>query len=162
MSARTEANDETCAVCDASPTVLVGIRHRAMRRLTIDLLAAEHGCWAVEQPGPGELLAGAIARSEPDLVVVDSVDFPACCQAALRNLPPERVVVIGPEPDAGYRRRALALGAASWICRDHIGEQLSTEMRAALGCRHAPCRSASARAPSERCPPTPSPGVTQQ
>ena len=122
-----------------------------MRRLTIDLLAAEHDCWVVEQPRPGELLAGAIARTEPDLVVVDSVDFPACCQAALRTLPPERVIVIGPEPDAAYRRRALALGAAGWVCRDHVGEELSVAMRAALGCRHAPCRPGSSRAPFDRC-----------
>jgi DNA-binding NarL/FixJ family response regulator len=107
-----------------------------MRRWTGELLAAEHGCWAVAQPVPGEMLADAIGRAHPDVVIVDSVDFPACCQAALRRMPPERVIVIGPEPDRAYRARALALGAGGWVCRDHVGEELSGAMRAALGCRH--------------------------
>lgn len=148
-------------MCDASPSVLVGIRHSAMRRWTIDLLAAEHGCWTVEEPRRGELLASAIGRGQPALVIVDSVDFPACCLAALRALPPERVIVVGPEPDRAYRRRALAQGAGGWVCRDHVGEELSAAMRAALGCRHAPCWPGLRRAPSERCV-TPSPGGTQR
>ena len=56
--------------------------------------------------------------------------------AALRTLPPERVIVVGPEPDRAYRARALALGAGGWVCRDHVGEELIAAMRAALGCRH--------------------------
>lgn len=147
-------------MCDRSPTVLVGIRHGVMRRLTIDLLQSEHGCWQVEQPRARELLAGAVARTHPDLVVVDSVDFPACCLAALRALPPERVIVVGPEPEPAYRDRALAQGAGGWVCRDHVGEELSVAMRAALGCRHDQCRPASSRAPSERCV-TPTSGGSQ-
>lgn len=126
-------------MCDRSPTVLVAIRHPVMRRWIGELLAFEHGCWTVAQPGGGEMLADAIERASPALVVVDSVDFPACCQAALRALPPERVIVVGPEPDQAYRARALGLGAGGWVCRDHVGEELSGAMRAALGCRHHPC-----------------------
>lgn len=143
--------DGSCPVCDRSPTVLVGIRHRVMRRWTIDLLETEHGCWTVAAPRPGELLVDAIERSQPELVVVDDADFPACCRAALDALPPERVIVIGPEPDAAYRDHALSNGAGGWVCRDHVGEELSTAMRLALGCRHAPCPPGSGRAPSERC-----------
>ncbi len=128
-----------CPVCDASPTVLVGVRHPMMRRWTTDLLDADHGCWAVAQPRPAELLADAIERTRPALVVVDSADFPACCQAALAAIPPGRVIVIGPEPDTAYQRLALSRGAGGWVCRDHVGEELSTAMRAALGCRHRPC-----------------------
>ena len=136
-------------MCDESPTVLVGIRHPVMRHWTIDLLETEHGCWTVAAPRPGELLAGAIARSQPDLVVVDEADFPACCRAALDALAPERVVVIGPEPDAAYRAHALANGAGGWVCRDHVGEELGTAMRLALGCRHAPCPPGAASGPSD-------------
>ncbi len=71
---------EPCPVCDASPTVLVAIRHPVMRRWTGELLAAEHGCWTAVEPRSGELLVDAIARTQPDVVVVDSVDFPACCR----------------------------------------------------------------------------------
>lgn len=142
-----------CPVCDRSPTVLVAIRHPMMRRWTGELLATEHGCWTVAQPGRDELLAEAIARVRPELVVVDSVDFPACCRAALRALPPARVIVVGPEPDGAYRSRALGLGAGGWVCRDHLGEELSAAMRTALGCRHDPCPPGApiARPPSEEC-----------
>lgn len=142
---------EDCPVCDRSPTVLVGIRHPVMRRWTIELLETEHGCWTVAQPRPDELLADAIERGEPELVVVDSADFPTCCQAALATLPPERVIVIGPEPDRAFRDQALARGAAGWVCRDHIGDELSAGMRAALGCRHEPCPPAAAGAEVEPC-----------
>jgi len=142
---------EPCPACDRLPTVLVAIRHPVMRRWTGELLAAEHGCWAVVQPRAGEMLVDAIERAHPDLVIVDSVDFPACCQAALRALPSERVIVIGPEPDRAYRSHALALGAGGWVCRDHVGEELSGAMREALGCRHHPCGPGTppSRSPSE-------------
>jgi DNA-binding NarL/FixJ family response regulator len=116
-----------------------------MRRWTIELLHTEHHCWTVVQPGRDETLADAIERSQPELVVVDSVDFPACCRAALDALPRERVIVIGPEPDHAFRNQALARGAGGWVCRDHIGDELSITMRAALGCRHEPCPPSPAR-----------------
>ena len=49
------------------------------------------------------------------------------------------MIVVGPEPEAAYRHQALALGAGGWVCRDHVGEEVSAAMRAALGCRHGPC-----------------------
>lgn len=148
-----EPGDASCPVCDRSPAVLVAVRHPVMRRWAGELLDSEHGCWSVTQPGRGELLADAIARVRPELVIVDSVDFPACCQAALLALPPGRVVVVGPEPDGAYRSRALGLGAGGWVCRDHVGEELSAAMRAALGCRHRPCPpgTPAPRPPSEEC-----------
>lgn len=135
----TGALSQRCPVCDGMPTILVGIRHSAMRRWTIGLLAADHGYWSAVEPAAGELLADAIARTQPDLVVVDSVDFPDCCRATLDALPPDRGIVIGPEPDRAYRCRALTDGARGWVCRDEIGEELSATMRTALGCRDALC-----------------------
>lgn len=116
-----------------------------MRRWTIELLKTEHGCWTVVQPRVGEMLVDAIGRSQPELVVVDSVDFPACCRAALDALPPERVIVIGPEPDHAFRDQAVARGAGGWVARDHIGEEVSGAMRGALGCPHQPCPPSPAR-----------------
>ncbi len=138
---------------DRVPDVLVAIRHPTMRRWTGELLAADQGSWAVVQPRPGEMLVDAINRSHPDLVIVDSVDFPACCQAALRALPSERVIVIGPEPDRAYRSRALALGAGGWVCRDHVGEELIGAMHTALACGDHPCGAGSPpmRSPSDEC-----------
>lgn len=121
------------------PVVLDAIRHPVMRRWSDELLAAEPGCWTVAQPDPGEMLVDAIARTEPDVVLVDTVDFPACCLAALDAFPPGHVVVIGPEPDPAYRRAALAQGAAAWVSRDHVGDELAESVRTALGCPYEVC-----------------------
>lgn len=102
-----------------------------MRRWTCELLASEHG-WTIAEPTGNEMIADAIRRVRPALVVVDSVDFPACCWAALRSLPRDRVIVVGPEPDRAYRAKALALGAGGWVCRDRVAEELSALMHAAL------------------------------
>ena len=127
-----------CPLLLTLPVVLDAIRHPVMRRWSDDLLAAVPGCWTVEQPAPGEMLVDAIARTHPD-VVVDTVDFPACCLAGLNVLPPGRVVVIGPEPDLAYKYAALAQGAAAWVSRDHVGDELGTAVRTALGCPYAVC-----------------------
>lgn len=134
-----EPDAERCPVCDGSPLVLVALRHRVMRSWTDELLRTEHGCWSVAQPAAGELLVDALARTGPDLVVVDDADFPACCRTALDLFTPGRVIVVGPEPDDAYRDRALSAGAGGWVCRDHVGDELSAAMRIALGCEHAPC-----------------------
>jgi DNA-binding NarL/FixJ family response regulator len=127
-------------VGDAIPIILVALRHSVMRRWTSELLTADFRSRVVE-PISGELLIDAIARTQPDLVVVDSVDFASCCLAALDGrtvrpprLPPDRVVVIGPEPDPLYRSRALNGGAGGWVCRDEIGEKLGVAIRDVLGC----------------------------
>lgn len=128
-----------CATCGESPLVLIAINHPVMRRWTQEVLAAEHGCWRVIEPGPSELLVDALTRTDPRLVIVDSVDFPDCCRAALDALPPQRVIVIGPEPDVAYRTQAMAHQAGGWVSRDDIGEELGTVLRAAIGCVHGPC-----------------------
>ncbi len=154
---RSHGDQQWCPVCDATPVVLVALRHPVMRRWTEELLAAEHGCWEVTRMDGAELLADAIARIRPDLVVVDDRDFPACCQAALDRMPPERVMVVGPEPDTAYRTLALTNGAGGWVSRDHVSDELSTAMRTALGCRHEPCpptRRALTADPAARVDPT--------
>lgn len=115
------------------PVVLGAIRHPTMRRWSNELLAGDPERWTVAEPEPDELLVDAIARTKPEVVVVDTVDFPACCLAALDALPPGHVVVIGPEPDPGYRSAALAQGAAAWVSREHVGEELVAAVHAALG-----------------------------
>ena len=131
--------DAECPVCDLAPVVLVALRHPTMRRWSEELLTTEHGCWSVVQPRGEELLADAIARTRPELVVVDDADLPICCKAAVEAFAPDRVIVVGAEPDEAYRVRALARGAGGWVCRERIAEELSAAMRAALGCRHVPC-----------------------
>lgn len=137
--ASTDLLNAHCSTCSESPVVLVAIGHPVMRRWTQEVLAAEHGCWTVLEPWPSELLVDALARTDPRLLVVDGVDFPACCQAALDALPPQQVIVIGPEPDPAYRAQAMAHQAGGWVSRDQIGEELGTVLRTAIGCVHGPC-----------------------
>jgi len=126
-------------VCDGTPRVLVAIRHPAMRRFTRELLEREYHCWVATTIGAGEVLDQAAARAEADLLVVDAAEFPACCRSVLGRHPSSRVIVIGPEPDPSYRHAALAAGAANWILRERVGEELGPAMRRALGCLHDPC-----------------------
>jgi DNA-binding NarL/FixJ family response regulator len=130
---------DSCPVCDGTPRVLVAVRHPVMRRYAAEMLARECGCWAASDVVAGEMLPDAIERFHPDLLVVDSGDFPACCQAAIDAFPRDRVVVIGPEPDPAYGVAAIANGAAACITRDDVGEELVPTMRAILGCRHEHC-----------------------
>lgn len=99
------------------------------------------------------MLGEAIARTAPDVVVVDTVDFPARCVAALDEFPPGHVVVIGPEPDPAYRSAALSQGAAAWVSRDHVGDELGAAVRTALGCPYDVC-------PAEMALPRPPRAVT--
>lgn len=116
---------------DGRPRVLVAIRHRAMRELTGELLKRQLA-WAIAEVGEGEMLVDAIGARRPDVIVVDTGDFPACCLAALERFPRDRVIVIGREPDDRSRAVALAEGAGSWVVRERIAEELVGELRAML------------------------------
>ncbi len=127
-----------CPARRQTPVVLVAVRHPLLRRWTTELLDGACGCWATVVSDDDELLAHAIARINPDVVAVDSFEFPACCQTALTELRPSQVVVIGPEPDHAYRQSALDLGAGGWVSQDRIADDLAREVWNVLGCgRHA-------------------------
>ncbi len=126
----------SCDSEDAGPRVLVAVRHPTMRRYAAELLGRAGGCWVSTEITDGEMLPPAIARFQPDVLVVDAGDFPACCQAALEAFPRDRVVVIGPEPDPSYGAAAIADGAAACVTRDNIADELAPALRAILGCLH--------------------------
>lgn len=131
--------DGGCPVCDGEPVVLVAMQHPVMLRFTRELLQREFRCWISTEAETGAALCDAVQRSQPDLVIIDAANFPRCCLGALDQLPPDRVIVIGPEPDRSYRAAALTHGAAAWLPRDRVGEDLASEMRRVLGCIHDPC-----------------------
>jgi len=128
-----------CPVCTGAPSVVVAVGHRALRSLTVELLERDHACWRVLAAPDSATLAAVLAEARPDLLIVDAGDFPRCCRDLLGAFPPERVVVIGPEPDPAYERAARGRGAGAWLSQDRVGEDLSSAMRAALGCAHDPC-----------------------
>lgn len=128
---------DRCPVCDGSPRVLIAVAHPAMRRLILELLEREHGCWTA-CPLETEL-AAAVHNLDPDLVVIDGANFPRCCRDDAVGFPCARIVVIGPEPDDAYMAAALHQGAGGWVARDDVADELSAAMRGALGCTHGPC-----------------------
>lgn len=128
-----------CPVRHQTPIVLVAIRHRLLRRWTTELLDGACGCWAAVGSVDDELLAHAIARINPDVVAVDSYEFPACCQTALTDLRSGQVIVIGPEPDHAYRQSALDRGAGAWVSQDRIADDLAREVWTVLGCDRRGC-----------------------
>jgi len=128
-----------CPVCDGCPHVLVVMQHPTMLRFTRELLEREFGCWVATDVRTGDALADTLDRIAPDLMIIDAAAFPACCRAALSHIARDRVIVIGPEPDPAYRAAALTGGAAGWLPRDRVGEELAAEMRRVLGCEHDPC-----------------------
>ena len=138
---------EPCPVCDGEPRVLVAMRHPAMLQFTRELLEREFGCWVATEPRVGESLARTIRRCAPTLLVLDASDYPACCPAAVALMPPSRVIVVGPEPDPAYRAAALAHGAAGWLPREAVADELGREMRRVLGCVHDPCPPGDPRRP---------------
>ncbi len=122
-----------------TPVVLVAVRHPTLRRWTTELLESACGCWRTVLSFDDELLASALVRSGPDVVALDSRDFPACCEQALARLEPRQVVVIGPAPDPAYRRSALDHGAGAWVSQDQIGDELPRAVWRALGCDCLAC-----------------------
>ena len=124
-------------MCDDTPLVLVAIAHPAMQRMILELLEREHGCWHVRLLDQD--LPAAMRYLAPDLVIVDSAAFPRCCRDRTGGYPRDRIVVVGPEPDAAYMAAALRHGAGGWVARDDVADSLSAEMRRALGCIHEPC-----------------------
>lgn len=125
-----------CEDCERGATVLIAIRHRPMRRLTRQVLQHEVPGCTVEEQGDQELLVDAARRVRPTVLVVDTSDFPACCEVTLASFPPERVIVISPEPEAAYRAAALNGGAGASLPRDRISDDLRRALRTVLGCRH--------------------------
>ena len=111
MSHTNDVTIESCPVCDGEPRVLVVMQHPTMLRFTREILEREFGCWVATEMHAGNLLAAALVRLMPDLLVIDVADFPASRFAALAHFPPERIIVIGPEPDSAYREVALAMAS---------------------------------------------------
>lgn len=130
--------DEPLPVRNRQPLVTVAIAHLMMRSLTGELLEREGACQVTAMGGDDQALADAIDRDRPDLVIIDTGEFPASYPAALRRIPPARVIVIGPEPAGSYRTAALTAGAGAWISCDRVGEDLIAGVCRLLGSQADP------------------------
>ncbi len=113
---------------DARPRVLVAIDHPTMRALTGELLARDGACRVTKVKSDDQALAAAIDSDHPDLVILDTREFPNCCPTALGRCLAAQVIVIGPEAEDLYRAAALAAGAGAWVARERIGDDLIAEV----------------------------------
>jgi DNA-binding NarL/FixJ family response regulator len=125
-----------CPVCSGAPSVVVAVIHHTMRQLIVELLEQDRAHWRIHALADRRELAALVASAGPDLLVLDDGDLAWC--RALPGFPPQRVIVIGPEPDPAYERAARRAGAGAWLTRDRLGEDLTGCMRGALGCAHDP------------------------
>lgn len=114
-------------------TVLLAVRYQAMRRFIHELLERDCAWMITAELEEDEMLVDALARLNPDVLVIDTADFPACCRTALSAFPRDRVIVIGPEPARDYQLSAIKNGAGAWIPRDHVADALPAVLGDALG-----------------------------
>lgn len=102
--------------------VLVAVRHPGMRSLIAELLRRDCTCWQI---------SASTESGTPDVAIVDSVDFPACCRSTTQPIEPCKVVVVTPEPSTTYGIAALEHGAAGYVARDDVGAELIELVRRA-------------------------------
>lgn len=113
------------------PHVVVVVAHRVMREFIVELLRRDAGAWVVSTLNSVSDF-GRTASSHPDLVIVDTADFAACCRELPADFAVARVVVIGPEPDHVYHQDALQRGAGAWLSRDFVADELCDALRSTL------------------------------
>jgi hypothetical protein len=105
-------------------TVRVALSHPEMEQLVEELLRSRLGCVVVRDGGVGPGPPGPA----PCLLVVEESMFLAPDWDS-GGIP---VIVIGREPDASVRSLVLGRGAAAWIPREGIGDELLEEARGLL------------------------------
>lgn len=126
-----------CPVCTGTPSVVVAIAHPALRRLILDLFERDCVRWQLHAASDRRDLPAIVGAAGPDLVVLDDHEI-SWSPALAAVVAPQRVIVIGPDPDPAYERAARRAGAGAWLCRDRVGEDLIPSMRSVLGCTHDP------------------------
>lgn len=153
-----ERGPPSCPLCTGTASVVVAVTHHTLRQLIVDLLEQDHASWEPHALADRGGLAALVTAARPDLVVLDDGNL-AWCRELFPVFSPQRVIVIGPEPDVAYKRAARRAGAGAWLTRDRVGEDLITCMRTVLGCMRDPCSDLAAvpqgrhdgpRAPSPR------------
>jgi two-component system response regulator DesR len=97
------------------------------------LLGLESDIEVVAEVGRGDEVAGAVARTNADVAMLD-VEMPGMdgisAAAALRTSSPEcRVLMVTTFGRPGYLRRAMQAGAAGFVVKDTPAQQLADAVR---------------------------------
>lgn len=111
--------------------IAVVVAHPALRDLVVTLLERSDATWVVSATADSRSVAARLGTDAPDVVVVDAGDVARCCHATFAAFPPDRLVVIGPQPGQDYERAALRSGVGGWLPRERLADDLAGLVRAA-------------------------------
>jgi two-component system response regulator DesR len=117
--------------------VLIAEDQAMIREALAALLSFEDDIEVVAQVGRGEDVAGAAARSAPDVALLD-IEMPGMdgltAAAALRaSSPGTRIVILTTFGRPGYLRRAMESGVSAFIVKDSPAGKLAQTIREVLG-----------------------------
>jgi DNA-binding NarL/FixJ family response regulator len=118
--------------------VLIADDHPFVRSALADLLNGTEDIRVVAECADGSEVAGAAARTHPDVVLMDLV-MPRmsgldATRALRENQPDVRVIVLTGSLSAAAARQALALGVAGFLLKaDDAADSLPVQIRTVAG-----------------------------
>lgn len=121
------------SVNDSTTTVLVADDQVLVRAGVQALVAQLPGFRCIGAVEDGAHCLQALAGHEPDVLLLDlqmpGADGLAVAEAVRRRHPRVRVVILTSRADAGMARRALAQGAAGFVSKDFVLDELALALR---------------------------------
>jgi two-component system, NarL family, response regulator DesR len=113
--------------------VLIAEDQALVRGALASLLSLEDDIEVVEQVERGDRVLEAVARSRPDVALLD-IEMPgrdglAVAEELARQGLPTRVVIVTTFGRPGYLRRAMAAGAAGFLLKDAPARELAGAIR---------------------------------
>lgn len=114
-------------------TILIAEDQRMMRSALAALLDLEDDMTVVAEIGRGDEVADAVARTRPDVVLLD-IELPGrngldLTDELVTAFPDSAVVIVTTFGRPGYLRRAMAAGARGFLVKDDPVEQLAESIR---------------------------------
>lgn len=124
---------------DSTTTVMVADDQVLVRAGVTALLSQLPGFECTAAVEDGERCLAACAERAPDVLLLD-LDMPGRdgleVAALVRERHPQvRVVILTGRAEAGLARRALALGAAGFVSKDFVLDELATALRSVVAGR---------------------------
>lgn len=118
---------------DDTTDVVIVVAHDALRTLLVEHVARRRPSWRIHASADSREALASLEGRPPDLAIVAAGDVARCCRATFDALPPERVIVIVPEPDPAYQGAARDAGLAGSLPADRLSDDLLPLAVRALG-----------------------------
>ena len=114
-------------------TIILVDDHEMFRDALCAYLARESDLQVIAQTGSGQEGCVLVAERRPDVLVVD-IELPDLDGISLTRTvralsPPPAVLILSVYAEATHYARALAVGAAGYICKDETAEDLMEAIR---------------------------------